>query len=71
MSDTDTIASLLTEAQNLLAAHKPDQAIDILRISVSNQHPQLCALLAHSYFQRGDTRGDVYSSIILPSVRSN
>lgn len=59
---TDKFTAILKDAQHLLDDNKPDQAIDVLRIAESNHHPQLCALLAHCYFQRGDTRGDVYSS---------
>lgn len=58
----EAIAEILRQAQQFLKEQKPDQAIDVLRISDSNQHSELAALLARCYAERGDTRGDVYSS---------
>jgi NADPH-dependent glutamate synthase beta subunit-like oxidoreductase/ferredoxin len=55
-------AKILTEARQLLEAGKPDEAIDILRVSQSNEDAELSALLAHCYFNRGDAKGDVHSS---------
>ena len=55
-------AKIITEARQLLEAGKPDEAIDILRVSQSNEDAELSALLAHCYFNRGDAKGDVHSS---------
>ncbi len=56
------IPTIITEARQLLDAGKPNAAIDILRISKSNEDAELSALLAQCYYQRGDAKGDVHSS---------
>ncbi|TAN37425.1 MAG: FAD-dependent oxidoreductase [Verrucomicrobia bacterium] len=53
--------ALLVEAGRLLEKQQNDQAINLLRSRESLNHPQLCALLARAYYQRGDSRGDVFS----------
>ena len=54
--------ALLRQAEALLALKQNDQAIDLLRSQDAPNDAPRCALLARAYFQRGDTRGDVYSS---------
>jgi len=53
---------MLQQAQDLLAAKKNDAAIELLRSRGAPNHHALCTLLARAYFQRGDSRGDIYSS---------
>ena len=52
----------IRKAEVFLAAKQNDQAIDVLRANDAPNDPTRCALLARAYFQRGDTKGDVYSS---------
>ena len=52
----------LAAAQILLAAGRPDEAIEQLRDPSVINDPRVCAELARAYFQRGDSKGDVYSS---------
>ncbi len=54
--------SLIRRAEGLLAARRSDDAIDLLRSADAPNDAPRCALLARAYHQRGDTRGDVYSS---------
>ena len=56
------LSTITGEARQLLDAGKPDEAIDILRVSKSNEDAELSALLAQCYYQRGDAKGDVHSS---------
>jgi formate dehydrogenase major subunit len=63
MEVTMNISIITDEARQLLEAGKPDAAIDILRVSKSNGDAELSALLAQCYYQRGDAKGDVHSSI--------
>ena len=58
----NTVRDLVQQAVLLLHANKNDEAIDVLRSQGSPGHKDLCILLARAYFQRGDTRGDIYSS---------
>ena len=53
---------LLSQAQTLLDARQPDKAIEVLRSKEAPADAEICALLAECYYQRGDTKGDVYSS---------
>jgi NADPH-dependent glutamate synthase beta subunit-like oxidoreductase/ferredoxin len=54
--------SILNQAEALLGFRKSDDAIDIVRSPEAPSDPRACALLARAYYQRGDTRGDMYSS---------
>lgn len=49
-------------AESYVAAWQNDQAIEMLRLHASPNDPRRFALLAKAFFQRGDTKGDVYSS---------
>lgn len=53
---------ILRRAEGLVAARQNDAAIDLLRAPGAPNDAARCALLARAYFQRGDSRGDVYSS---------
>ncbi len=53
---------LLSQAETLLKNKQPEQAIELLRSKDAPNSSRVCALLARSYYLRGDTRGDVYSS---------
>ncbi len=53
---------VLRRAEGLVAARQNDAAIDLLRSADAPNDAARCALLARAYFQRGDSRGDVYSS---------
>ena len=61
-SSNKPVKNLVQQASSLLDQNKNDEAIDILRSQGSPTHKDLCILLARAYFQRGDTRGDIYSS---------
>ncbi len=50
------------EARRCLEQGKNDEAIDLLRSEEAPHHAEACVLLARAYYQRGDTRGDIYSS---------
>lgn len=53
---------LVKEAIVFLNDGNADDAIDVLRsVGVPND-ARICALLSQAYFQRGDTKGDVYTS---------
>ncbi len=52
----------ISQATRLLDQGRSDEAIDILRADESPKDAALCALLARAYAQRGDVRGDVYTS---------
>ncbi len=56
------IETIIREAEVLLGFRKNDEAINLLRLRESPNDGRLCALLAKAYFQRGDSRGDVFSS---------
>jgi formate dehydrogenase major subunit len=53
---------VVRQAEALLASRQNDAAIDLLRAPGAPNDGRRCALLARAYFQRGDSRGDVYSS---------
>ena len=57
-----TPENILEQARALLAQHQPDTAIALLIANDTPNDAARYALLAQAYFQRGDTRGDVYSS---------
>ena len=57
-----TVNDLAQEALSYLDKNQNDKAIDILRSQGPPNEELLCILLARAYFQRGDTRGDIYSS---------
>ncbi len=59
---TPGTAALVQEASALLAVHRHDEAIEVLRSEGPPNDPQLCALLARSYYQRGDSKGDIFTS---------
>lgn len=52
----------ISQATRLLEQGKNDEAIDILRADESPKDAAVLALLARAYAQRGDVRGDVYTS---------
>ncbi|OQW96193.1 MAG: hypothetical protein BWK77_05940 [Verrucomicrobia bacterium A1] len=52
----------IRRAEALMASRQNDAAIDLLRAPGAPDDGARCALLARAYFQRGDSRGDVYSS---------
>ena len=56
-----TGAELLREARSLLDQRQPDRVIDLLRAKDAPDDPARCALLARAYYQRGDSRGDMYA----------
>ncbi len=56
------LPTIITKARQLLEAGEPDAAIEILRVSKSNEDAELSALLAQCYYQRGDAKGDIHSS---------
>ena len=58
----NTPEDLLRQARALLEQHQPDAVIELLRAVDAPNDAAHCALMAQAYFQRGDTRGDVYSS---------
>ncbi len=49
-------------ARAALAAGRWDEAIDQLRSPGAPKDPETCALLARAFFERGDTRGDLFSA---------
>ena len=57
-----SVKELIHEASQLLDQNQNDQAIDVLRSQGPPTDKALYVLLARAYFQRGDTRGDIYSS---------
>jgi formate dehydrogenase major subunit len=57
-----TPEKILEQARALLAQHQPDAAIALLHANDAPNDATRCALMAQAYFQRGDSRGDVYSS---------
>jgi len=59
---SNTLDHLLQQARALLEQHQPDAAIALLHAADAPNDAARCALMAQAYFQRGDTRGDVYSS---------
>lgn len=52
----------ISQATRLLEQGKNDEAIDVLRADESPKDAALLVLLARAYAQRGDVRGDVYTS---------
>ncbi len=50
------------QALHLLNENQNDQAIDLLRCDSAPNDARSCALLARAYFQRGDTKGDLFSA---------
>lgn len=56
-----TLEEKVRTARNLLAQNRNDEAVDVLRSGHAPDHPDLFVLLALAYYQRGDTRGDVYA----------
>ena len=59
---SEGVQDLIRRAEELLGARRSDDAIDLLRSREAPNDAARCALLARAYSQRGDTRGDVYSS---------
>ncbi len=59
---SNTPDTLVQQARELLAQHQPDAAIALLHAADAPNDAARCALMAQAYFQRGDARGDVYSS---------
>ncbi len=57
-----SLTELTDKASELIADGRNDEAIDVLRSAGPPDHPEQCVLLSRAYFQRGDERGDVYSS---------
>ncbi|HEY5961776.1 MAG TPA: FAD-dependent oxidoreductase [Polyangiaceae bacterium] len=49
-------------ATSYLSDGKPAEAIEQLRDPEIVNRPEVCATLARAYFQRGDSKGDVYSA---------
>ncbi len=49
-------------ASTFLDENRNDEAIDLLRGPGAPKDALTCALLARAYYQRGDTRGDLFSS---------
>lgn len=49
-------------ALDCLKSRDPDAAIEVLRDPKAPHEQEVCSLLAKAWFQRGDTRGDVFSS---------
>jgi NADPH-dependent glutamate synthase beta subunit-like oxidoreductase/ferredoxin len=58
----NTLAFVLDDAAALLDSGNNDAAIDALRAADTPNDAQSCGLLARAYFQRGDTKGDIYAS---------
>ncbi len=56
-----SVSTPIEDAVVLLDKGDPNGAIEVLRTGNQND-AYSCALLAHAYFQRGDTKGDVYTS---------
>ena len=54
-------ANRIAEAKALLDERRNDAAIERLRSRDAPNDAPRCALLARAYFQRGDTRGDVFA----------
>lgn len=52
----------LQDARQLLEHGDNDAAIELLRASDALNDSKSCALLAHAYFRRGDSKGDIYTS---------
>lgn len=57
-----TEADAIRLAESYIAGFQPDLAIEALRFHGAPNDAKRCALLAKAYFQRGDARGDIYSS---------
>ncbi len=55
-------ADLIKQAKAFLAEKEYEKAIDTLRTDASNEDKDLIALIAHCYYERGDSKGDVHSS---------
>ncbi|MCB1195181.1 FAD-dependent oxidoreductase [bacterium] len=53
---------LVAKASALLDRNENNQAIEVLRSKESVKDAVACSLLARAYFQRGDSKGDMYSS---------
>ncbi len=61
---TTALPNLLAAAQDLLDRGEADAVIEKLRtVDAVNGNAAVCALLAQAFFQRGDSKGDVYSSM--------
>lgn len=58
----DGIETRINLAAASLAQGRADEAIEQLRDPAFINEPRVCAGLARAYFQRGDSKGDVYSS---------
>ncbi len=54
--------TLLKQAEAHLKKNKNDSAINLLRANNAPNDKDRCRLLALAYYQRGDSKGDVYSS---------
>jgi len=57
------ITQIIQKADMLIDDNKINEAIDILRIEKSNNSADLTAMLSKCYYKRGDTKGDIYSSV--------
>ena len=57
-----TLDRLIEEAELMVGVRKNDDAINLLRYKRPPDDPRVFALLARAYFQRSDTRGDVFSA---------
>ena len=58
----NSVKDLIRKASRFLEKNENDKAIDVLRSQGPPDNEASCALLAKAFFQRGDTRGDIYSS---------
>lgn len=57
-----TLDRLLEEAELMVGVRKNDDAIGLLRYNEPPNDARVYAMLARAYFQRSDTRGDVFSA---------
>lgn len=57
-----TLDRLIEEAELMVGVRKNDEAINLLRYQKPPDDPRVFSLLARAYYQRGDTRGDVFSA---------
>jgi formate dehydrogenase major subunit len=57
-----SLDKLVEEAELMVGLRKNDEAINLLRYTEPPSDPRVHALLARAYFQRGDSRGDVFSA---------
>ncbi len=62
MTRPQDLYDVITRARLLIRLGQPNAAINVLRIPESRVSAEICELLAEAYFERGDTKGDVYAS---------